>query len=149
MEFLEKEKIPVLTKIVVGLDGSKGSLRALEEGVLLASLAGAELHTISVEEVPRFPGTIGEVVEEKETADTRFGVAISKARKIAEERGLKIEGHVLVGHEVRTIVEFVNERGYDLLVIGFMGHSALYDRVMGGTCQALVRLAPCSVLVVK
>jgi nucleotide-binding universal stress UspA family protein len=46
-------------------------------------------------------------------------------------------------------VDFVKERKYDLLVIGFMGHSALYDRVMGGTCQNLVRLAPCSVLVVK
>jgi len=148
-EFLHEEKLPMLKKIVVGLDGSKGSFRALEEGLLLASLAGTELHTISVEEVPRFPGTIGEVVEEKETADTRFGVAISKAQKIAEERGVKIEAHVLVGHEVRTIVEFVKEREYDLLVIGFMGHSALYDRVMGGTCQALVRLAQCAVLVVK
>ena len=35
------------------------------------------------------------------------------------------------------------------LVIGFIGHSAIYDRVMGSTCQSLVRLAPCSVLVVK
>ncbi|MBI4832622.1 MAG: universal stress protein, partial [Candidatus Lindowbacteria bacterium] len=33
--------------------------------------------------------------------------------------------------------------------IGFMGHSALYERVMGSSCQSLVRLAPCSVLVVK
>jgi nucleotide-binding universal stress UspA family protein len=139
----------MLKKIVVGLDGSKGSFSAVEEGVLLASLAGTELHTISVEEVPRFPGTIDEVVEEKEAADTRFGLAISQAQKMAEERGVKLKAHVLVGHEVKTIVEFVKEREYDLLVIGFMGHSALYDRVMGGTCQALVRLAPCSVLVVK
>ena len=40
-------------------------------------------------------------------------------------------------------------RAFDLLVIGLMGHSALYDRVMGSTCQNLVRLAPCSVWVVK
>lgn len=139
----------MLKKIIVGLDGSKGSFRAVEEGVLLSSLAGTELHTISVEEVPRFPGTIDEVVEEKEAADTRFGLAISQAQKMAEERGVNLKAHVLVGHEVKTIVEFVKEREYDLLVIGFMGHSALYDRVMGGTCQALVRLAPCSVLVVK
>ena len=55
----------------------------------------------------------------------------------------------LVGHEVKSIVEFIKQGGFDLLVIGFMGHSALYDRVMGSTCQALVRLAPCTVLVVK
>ena len=57
--------------------------------------------------------------------------------------------HVIVGHEVKTIIEFVKAHGFDLLVLGFMGHSALYDRVMGSTCQNLVRLAPCSVLVVK
>ena len=56
----------MLKKILVGLDGSKGSFKALREGILLAVLAGTELHTISVEEVPRFPGTIGEVTAAEE-----------------------------------------------------------------------------------
>ncbi len=139
----------MLRKILVGLDGSKGSFKALEESLLLASLVGTEVHTVSVEELPRFPGTIDEVVEEKETADARFELAISKAKRMADEQGVNLKAHVLVGHEVKTIVEFIKERGYELLVIGFMGHSAVYDRVMGGTCQSLVRLAPCAVLVVK
>jgi len=139
----------MLKKILVGLDGSKGSFKALEEGLVLASLASTELHTISVEEVPRFPGTVGEVVEEMEATDTRFGAAIAQAHHIADARGVILRPHVVIGHEVKTIVEFVKGNKYDLLVIGFMGHSALYDRVMGGTCQALVRLAPCAVLVVK
>jgi len=139
----------MLKKILVGLDGSKGSFKALEEGLLLAMLAGIELHTISVEEVPRFPGTIGEVIEEKEAADTRFGVAIAQAREMAEAKGVTLRSRVVIGHEVKTIVEFVKEHGYDMLVVGFLGHSAIYDRIMGGTCQNLVRLAPCAVLVVK
>jgi len=139
----------MLKKILVGLDGSKHSFKALEEALVLAVLAGIEVHTISVEEVPRFPGTIGEVVEEKEAADTRFGTVIAKAEKMAADRGVQLKAHVLVGHEVKTIVEFVEEKGYDLLVVGFMGHSAIFDRIMGGTCQSLVRLAPCTVLVVK
>lgn len=60
-----------------------------------------------------------------------------------------ITPHVIVGHEVKTVVEFVKRQQFDLLVVGSLGHSALYDRIMGGTCQRLVRLAPCSVLVVK
>ncbi len=139
----------MMKKILVGLDGSEGSFEALKEGLLLASLAGIELHTISVEEVPRFPGTIGEVVEVKEAEDSRFGAAISRARQIAGLRGVELTPHVRVGHAVQTIVEFVKEKEYDLLLIGFMGHSAIYERVMGGTCQSLVRLAPCAVLVVK
>jgi nucleotide-binding universal stress UspA family protein len=139
----------MLKKILVGLDGSKGSFKALEEGLFLASLANTELHTVSVEEVPRFPGTIGEVVEEKEATNTRFGAAMAQAQKRAEDRGVKLKPHVLIGHEVKTIVEFVQENQYDLLVVGFMGHSAVYAKIVGGTCQNLVRLAPCAVLVVK
>ena len=139
----------MLKRILVGLDGSQHSFKALEEGVCLAMLAGTELHTISVEEIPRFPGTVGEVIEEKETANTTFGAAVAHAREIAEAKGVTLRPHVVIGHEVRTIVEFVRENEYDLLILGFMGHSAVYDRIMGGTCQNLVRLAPCSVLVVK
>jgi nucleotide-binding universal stress UspA family protein len=136
-------------KILHGLDGSDGAFKALEEAISLAKISGAELHTISVEEVPHYPGTIGEVIEEKQTANTKYGEAVSKARKMAERQGTTLRSHVIVGHEVKTIIEFIKKEGFDLLVIGFMGHSALYERVMGGTCQNLVRLAPCSVLVVK
>jgi nucleotide-binding universal stress UspA family protein len=136
-------------KILHGLDGSAGSLKALEEALDLAQRYGAELHTLSVEEVPRYAETIGEFVEEKDAVNGTFKDALKKAREMAAAKGLTIHCHVIVGHEVKTFVEFIGQRGYDLLVIGFMGHSALYDRVMGSTCQSLVRLAPCTVLAVK
>jgi nucleotide-binding universal stress UspA family protein len=136
-------------RILHGLDGSEGSFKALEHAVELAGRFGAELHTISVEEVPHYPGTVGEVVEAKQAANGTYAQAMQRARLIAGEQGVELQCHVLVGHEVKTIVEFIKERGFDLLVIGFMGHSALYDRVMGSTCQGLVRLAGCAVLVVK
>jgi nucleotide-binding universal stress UspA family protein len=136
-------------KILHGLDGSPGSFKALAEAIELAVRFHAELHTISVEEIPHFPGTVGEVIEEQEAANGTYREAIAKARELAREAGVNVHCHVYVGHEAKTIVEFSKEHGFDLLVIGFMGHSALYDRIMGSTCQALVRLAPCSVLVVK
>jgi nucleotide-binding universal stress UspA family protein len=137
------------SKILHGLDGSDGSFKALTQAIELAKCYGAELHTISVEELPHYPGTIGEVVEEKRIANGKFGNAVEKAREMAESGGIILKSHVIVGHEVKTIVEFIKKYKFDALVIGFMGHSALYGRVMGGTCQNLVRLAPCSVLVVK
>lgn len=136
-------------KILLGLDGSQGSFKALEEAFGLAKQLGAELHTVSVEEVPHYPGTVGEVVEAKQAANGKYGKTLQQAREMAAGHGLNIHCHAFVGHEVKTMVEFIKEMGFDLLVIGFMGHSAIYDRVMGSTCQSLVRLAPCSVLVVK
>jgi len=136
-------------KILHGLEGSPGSLKALDEALDLAKVYGAELHTLSVEEVPHYPETIGEFVEEKEAVNGTFKDALKKAREMAAAKGVPVRCHVIVGHEVKTFVEFIKQQGFDLLVIGFMGHSALYDRVMGSTCQSLVRMAPCTVLVVK
>jgi len=136
-------------KILHGLDGSAGSLKALDAAIEMAKRYGAELHTVSVEEVPHYPGTVGEVIEAKEAANGKFGKVTETAREMARRQGIEIHCHLFTGHEVKTIVEFIREQGFDLLVIGFMGHSALYQRVMGSTCQGLVRLAPCSVLVVK
>jgi nucleotide-binding universal stress UspA family protein len=136
-------------KILSGLDGSEGSFKALQEAMLLARLFGAELHTITVEAVPRYAGTIGEVIEEKSFADGKYGEMIATAGEMGQKEGVTIHSHVFVGHEVKTIMEFVRRKTFDLLVIGFMGRSALYDRMMGSTCSSLVRLAPCTVVVVK
>jgi nucleotide-binding universal stress UspA family protein len=136
-------------KILHGLDGSPGSFKALEAAMELSRQLSSELHTVSVEEVPHYAGTVGEVVEAKQAANGKYGQILIQAREMASRHGVSLQCHTFVGHEVKTIVEFIKEKGFDLLVIGFMGHSAIYDRVMGSTCQSLVRLVPCSVLVIK
>jgi nucleotide-binding universal stress UspA family protein len=47
------------------------------------------------------------------------------------------------------MVEFIRANRIDLLVIAVMGHSGLYDGVLGSTCRVLVRPAPGPVLVVR
>jgi nucleotide-binding universal stress UspA family protein len=61
----------------------------------------------------------------------------------------KIEPHVIAGRSVKSICEFVESYGFDMFIIGFMGHAALWNRVIGSTTDRLVDLAPCTVLVVK
>ena len=67
----------------------------------------------------------------------------------AKRHRVKLTTHIVVGHAVPAIVDFIERDGFDLLVTGFMGHSALYNRVIGSTTDRLVELAPCTVLVVK
>jgi nucleotide-binding universal stress UspA family protein len=50
---------------------------------------------------------------------------------------------------VKAIVDFAAQGEFDLLVVGFTGHSAIYEHLWGGTSQNLARMAHCSVLVVK
>lgn len=138
-----------MNKILVGLDGSPNSFRALEEALKLAKLNGSELHTISVEALPYFSETVSEVEEEKTEDEGRFQGIIDKAKEIADRNGCRIENHIQSGHEEKVIVDFIGKYKIDLLIVGFVGRSALYDRIMGSTSLSLVRVAPCSVYVVK
>jgi nucleotide-binding universal stress UspA family protein len=136
-------------KIVAASDGSEGAARALSAAIRLAKTHGAELHMISVEELPQFPASVDEVVEEKSEANHYYAAVVARAKAQAQAQGVRLTTQVMPGHAVKTIVEFVERERADLLVIGYMGHSALYNRVIGSTTDRLVELAPCAVLVVK
>jgi nucleotide-binding universal stress UspA family protein len=137
------------SKILAANDGSAGGLRALGAAIELARRVSAQLHMVTVEEMPRFPASIDEVAEEKDEANHRFAPVIAAAKAQASAAGVTIEIHLVPGHVAEAIVGLVKDRGFDLLVVGFMGHSQLYERIIGGTTDRLVRLAPCAVLVVK
>jgi nucleotide-binding universal stress UspA family protein len=137
-------------KILVAIDGSEGANKALRAAIDVAKHYEADLHSISIEEhLPHYAATVGEVVEAKQEAADYFRRVIRDAESAAVAHGVRLTAHVTPGHEVEAIVQFVKDRGFDLLVIGFMGHSRIYERIWGGTSQNLTRLAPCSVLVVK
>ncbi len=137
-------------KILVANDGSEGAKKALRAAVDLAKRYDAELHQISVEEhLPHYAATVGEVVEAKQEAAEYFRKVIREAELIAQAQGLQLAAHVLPGHEVETVVTFAKDHGFDLLVIGFMGHSKIFGRIWGSTSQNLAKLSPCTVLVVK
>jgi len=137
------------TRILAANDGSPGGQRALTGAIELARKISAELHMVTVEELPRFPASIDEVAEEKDEANHRFAPVIDAAKAEAQATGLKIETHLVPGHVVDGVIGLIKQLKADLLVLGFMGHSQLYERIIGGTTDRLVRLAPCAVLVVK
>jgi nucleotide-binding universal stress UspA family protein len=136
-------------KILVANDGSKGGQAALAAALDLAKRLDIGLAMICVEEAPRFPASIDEVTEAMADAEGVFDKVIAAAKALAVGRGVAFETHVVVGHPVSSIVDFIQHDGYDLLVVGYMGHSALYNRIIGSTTDRLVELAPCQVLVVK
>jgi nucleotide-binding universal stress UspA family protein len=137
------------SRILVANDGSPGGQKALSGAIELARKLPAELHMVTVEELPRFPASIDEVAEEKDEANHRFAPVIDAAKAEAKGAGAAIETHLVPGHVAEGVIGLIKQLKADLLVVGFMGHSQLYERIIGGTTDRLVRLAPCAVLVVK
>ena len=136
-------------KILVANDGSKGAAHAMSAAIAIAAQRRAALHMICVEELPSFPASIEEVVEEELDARHRYAAVVERASAQAKAQGISLETHVVAGHAVQAICDFVQREGFDLLVVGYMGHSALYNRLIGGTTDRLVEHAPCNVLVIK
>jgi CO/xanthine dehydrogenase Mo-binding subunit len=56
----------------VANDGSAGALKALDIAITLAKRYRAELHMITVEQLPRFAASMDEIDEEKDEANHRF-----------------------------------------------------------------------------
>jgi nucleotide-binding universal stress UspA family protein len=139
----------VFKTIVIANDGSEGGFRALDLACDLAKAHRAKLHMISVEEMPNIPSSIDEVIETKTEENHKFHGVLAQAHKIAKKKRVKLVAEIVAGHAVASVVAYVKAKKADLLVVGFMGHSALYERIIGGTADRLVRLAGCSVLVTK
>lgn len=136
-------------KILNANDGSDGSFKALACALDLARLTGAELHMVSVEELPQFPEIIEEVKAEKVAAELHARGIAKHAHAMAEERGATLQVHRLTGHAVRSIVDLAARLGADLLVIGATRHSTFVDRMIGTHARHIIEMAPCTVLIVK
>jgi nucleotide-binding universal stress UspA family protein len=135
--------------ILVANDGSEGGFRALRLACDLAKLHKSKLRMIAVEHLPDFAASIDEVIETKEMENHKYHDVLTKAGKIAALKGVKLKSVVVAGHPAKAIAARLKLEKTDLLVVGFAGHSALYERIIGGTADRLLRLSPCPVLVVK
>ena len=137
-------------KILLAYDGSEGANRALEVGVQLAKIHGAELSAVAVEEkLPRFSGTIDEVQEEKQFANEQCGKLLEAAKVKAKEAGIELKTLMRAGHPAQTIVAAAKEGKFDLVLVGHTGLSGVWAAFLGTTAEKVSRHAPCSVLIVR
>ncbi len=137
-------------KILVALDGSEASNKALRAALELGRLHAATLHALGVEErLPHFAATVGEVQEAKQELDSFFGQVMEVARAAAAQRGVELTTEMRAGNAAHQIVEVAREGQFDLIALGAKGHSRIRDFLLGTTSDRVSHHAPCSVLVVR
>jgi nucleotide-binding universal stress UspA family protein len=130
----------MFSKILVAHDGSDHGWKSLSAALSIAAKFRGIVHCISVrEKLPVYAATVGEVMEASGEAKAFFDELTTRAQEEAEKAGVPLTVKILSG----------KSGNFDLMVIGFMGVSHLYDRIWGSTSQNLVRLSPCTVIIVK
>jgi nucleotide-binding universal stress UspA family protein len=140
------------TKIVVPIDFSSSSHQSLDAAVELAAKFGAELHLIHV--VPEYAAAMlpenvsaeSIVKAAQQAAEERFAVS----KKALGDKGVKLATSIEVGADVAgTILDAMERVKADLLVLSTHGLSGWYPHVFGSVAEKLLRLAPCSTLLLR
>lgn len=137
-------------KIVVGTDGSKSSLLAVERAAKMAAAFDATLiigcaYYENKEEASKTLRQDSVTILGDDTAKAN----LSAGREHAEKFGVKsIETAVRPGTPVQALMAIVNEFGADLLVVGNRGINSLTGRLLGSVPADVARQSDCDVIIV-
>jgi nucleotide-binding universal stress UspA family protein len=139
----------MFNKILVAIDGSQASEKALAAAVDLAAHYKADLTALSVAEMPEVVAMVDEVDEIRQSTEAHFRKIGEAAVEYARSRGVALRSVVVRGHAADAIVRYAESEGMNLVVIGQHGHSRITRFFLGSTSDRVSEHCPCSVMIVK
>jgi nucleotide-binding universal stress UspA family protein len=137
--------------IVVGVDGSPGSRKALAWAAAEAADHGSELVVVNVWEHTLMPPSGSVSVSERYVPDESQRTADELIQVIKEELGEKpavlVQPRVMQGRPAKVLIE--ESADADMLVVGPRGHGGFAGLVLGSVSQHVAAYAKCPVTVVR
>jgi nucleotide-binding universal stress UspA family protein len=133
--------------VLVPTDGSEAADRAVTRALELAEAFDATVHALYVvEPLQTTEFDAGNVYDMLRAEGERATEAIAERGR---EAGLPVETAVEVGVPHRTILEYADEHGVDLVVMGTHGRTGLNRYLLGSVTEKVVRLSDVPVLTVR
>ena len=136
--------------ILVPTDGSDHAEAAAERAVDLAGELGAYNHALYVVDTSGLmsapdvsPAMLRDALEDAGEA------ALESIEEIAAAGNVDCTAVLREGVPHRTILEYADETGADLLVMGTHGRSGLDRLLLGSVTEKIVRTAPVPVLTIR
>jgi universal stress protein A len=139
-------------RILVPVDFSEHSQRALDEAIALAQKFDAELHLLHCYQIhPAAMAPYGLVVPETFEHDIRMAALqrLSEWREKASAQGVRAQEHITAHFPAEEIVAMAERLAVDWIVMGTRGLTGLKHVLVGSVAERTIRLAPCPVLTVK
>ncbi|OKX83914.1 universal stress protein [Corynebacterium glutamicum] len=138
------------SKIVVGTDGSKSSLLAVERAARIAAAFDATLiigcaYYESKEDASETLRQDSVTILGDDPARENLNKAADAARAVG---ATSIETEVRTGTPVEALMAIVNDHQADLLVVGNRGINSLTGRLLGSVPADVARQSDCDVMIV-
>ncbi|MBI5159788.1 universal stress protein [Candidatus Micrarchaeota archaeon] len=136
-------------RILVALDGSKQSGKALGLALKLSKSSGAQLSVINVvEPIAWTVATTDAIILEEKMFEFQKTV-LDKARKECAKAGVKAKIIAGKGRPADVIVKTAEKSKADLIVLGSKGLSQIDKLLLGSVSDRVTQQAHCAVLIVK
>ncbi|MGO4999019.1 universal stress protein [Oceanisphaera sp. W20_SRM_FM3] len=142
--------------LLVAIDGSKQSEKALTLACHLARQDNAELHIVHAPEVLQHPAvmiwgigavSLGDSPEDLEATGNKI---VTRAVQEANAFGVtKVQAHVVRGEPARAIIREAEVLGVDVIVLGCRGLGNLEGMAMGSISHKVSHSAKCGVITVR
>lgn len=136
-----------IKRILVGIDGSSNSNRAATFGAQIAKKFEASVTLIFVVTSSDHDMLAGKSTSMDEGKRGFGEQRLEKAKSIFAEAGVGTDSDIEFGNAAEKIL-IVSERGYDLIVLGTRGHSAVRGFLMGSVSSQVSQHAKIPVVVV-
>lgn len=149
------------TKILVPIDGSANSMKAIEYGIdiaqayvcevvalhVLYSQSGFAFHSETVTGTVTTSSLEDLNTEAKQEAEKWFG----EVHKLGEKSNIKVKTEVVltVISIVEAILSYAEKERIDLIVVGSKGRSGWKKLIQGSVASGISTYAHCPVLIVK
>jgi len=140
-------------RVVVGVDGSEESKRALQLACEEASEHGAELLVVSAWTPPPPPtappfGSFpwgADTTQLVENAEAALQKTLGEV--LGDSPSVPIEARVAEGNAAKVLIDL--SRSADMLVVGSRGYGGFSGLLLGSVSQQVVAHAECSVVVAR
>ncbi|HEY8370673.1 MAG TPA: universal stress protein [Thermodesulfobacteriota bacterium] len=140
-------------RMLVAVDGSEGSERALREALRLQTGARPRVRLIHVLDTSLYLDVFGEEPQVHEAWRRTGQTYLDRAAAIAREAGAETETALIEkpgGQRTsRAIVDEAERWGADLIVLGTHGRRGLDHVLLGSVAEGVVRAASVPVLTVR
>jgi nucleotide-binding universal stress UspA family protein len=137
-----------ISKILVPVDFSEFSRKALKYALRMAAQFGAEVTLVHVVEPFIYPTDWMLPLPQTDFAGARRAI-IEQLRALTESYPFAAQPIVVEGKPSQEIIKIAKARKADLIIIGTHGYSGVKHALIGSVAERVVRLAPCPVLTVR
>jgi len=142
--------------VVVGLDGSAHSQRALDWAMNYAGSMGGRVHAVLAWEIPIGPwSATGAAVDVLFTGEYDFGAAARAqldrimAAWVGPNSSVPVDSEAREGNASAVILAVADEQHADLIVLGSRGLGSFKGLMMGSVSQRCAAHAKCPVVITR